>query len=43
MKPGVSGMIPKLKDKIWNGAHQALQDTTNFDLKSKKTKNKQTK
>jgi hypothetical protein len=28
MRPGVSSMIPKQKDKTWNGAQQALQDKT---------------
>jgi hypothetical protein len=36
MRPGVSSMIPKQKDKAWNGASQAHQDTKNFYLKSQK-------
>jgi hypothetical protein len=31
-------MIPKQKDKAWNGARQVLQDTKNLDFKSQKTK-----
>jgi hypothetical protein len=37
-RPGVSSMILKQKDKAWNGASQALQDTKNFYFKSQKTK-----
>jgi hypothetical protein len=33
MNPEVPSMIPKQKDKAWNGA---LQDTKNFDFKSKR-------
>jgi hypothetical protein len=36
MRPDVSSMIPKPKDKAWNGTHQALQDTTISISKVKK-------
>jgi hypothetical protein len=30
-------MIPKQKEKAWNGAYHALQDTKNFDFKGQKS------
>jgi hypothetical protein len=36
MRPGVSSMIPKQKDKASNGAHQALQKTITLISKAKK-------
>jgi hypothetical protein len=38
MRPEASSMIPKQKDKAWNGTGQALQDMKNVVFKSQKTK-----